>query len=183
MKSRLARLQRYLDRPWYPLLIGLVAAIDAIVVVIPVDGLTIAAILSRPQRWVRLALASAAGNLIGAGIIAEGVYRNADWIHQRFGPTLGTPVWQEVEQFIQSHGSWAVILGAITPIPLPFWVLVPALAGMPAVTLFVALLISRVARALAVCWAASHAPRLLRRSRGLMKEVEEVKPEGMKSDD
>jgi len=174
MESRLGRIQRYLDRPWYPLLLAALAAIDLIILVIPVDGLTVAAVLATPRRWLRYALAATVGNLLGCGILAEAIYRNADWLHERIGDWMRSGAWQLVEQFVQTNGGWAVALGAASPVPLQLWIVIPALAKMPALELFFALLAGRLARSLALCWVASHAPRLLSRSRGIRGEIEKV---------
>jgi membrane protein YqaA with SNARE-associated domain len=180
--TRLARLQRFLDRPWYPVVLAGLAALDLIVVVIPVDGLTVAAILAAPRRWMQYAFAAAAGNLLGCGILAQGVYQNAGWIHDRLGSWMYSAAWASVEQFIHAHGSWSIALGALSPIPLQLWVIVPALAKMPAHELFIALLVGRVLRSIALCWVASHTPRLLSRSRGIMKELKEARAEPDDSD-
>jgi membrane protein YqaA with SNARE-associated domain len=174
LSTHFARVQRYLDRPWYPLLLGALAAADQILVVIPTDGLTVAAILATPRRWMQYAIAATTGNLLGCGILAEGIYRNSDWLHERLGPWMESSWWSTVENFIQSNGSWSIALGALSPIPLQFWVIVPALARMPAAELFLALLIGRLVRFVALCWIASHAPKLLSRSKGIVEELKEA---------
>ncbi len=174
LSTHFARIQRYLDRPWYPLLLAALAAVDQIIFVIPTDGLTVAAILATPRRWVQYAIAATIGNLIGCGILAEGVYQNADWLHERLGTLMESGWWSTVEHFVQSNGSWSIALGAISPLPLQFWVIVPALAGMPATELFPALLIGRFVRFVALCWIASHAPKLLSRSKGMVEELKDA---------
>lgn len=43
-------------KPWFPFLIGLVVAVDAVVVVLPGDVLVALAVLSNPAAWRRLAV-------------------------------------------------------------------------------------------------------------------------------
>jgi membrane protein YqaA with SNARE-associated domain len=180
--SRLTRIQRYLDRPWYPLLLAGLAALDLIVVVIPIDGLTVAAVLAAPRRWLQYAIAAATGNILGCGVLAQAVYQNAGWIHDRLASWMDSSAWASVEHFIQSNGSWSIALGALSPIPLQLWVIVPALAKMPAQELFFALLAGRFVRSVALCWVASHTPRLLSRSRGIMRELQEARAESDDTD-
>ncbi|MBU6375515.1 MAG: hypothetical protein KGQ59_05925 [Bdellovibrionales bacterium] len=174
MKSRFTFIQRYLDRPWYPIALGAVAAADLIVIIIPIDGLTVAAVAAAPKRWPQFALGVSLGNTLGCALLAQGVYSNAAWISERFSFLMHSQAWEQVELFIQSYGVWAVTLGAASPIPLQIWVIVPALAKMSAIELITALLIGRVLRSLILCWIASHVPKLLLRSRSIQKEIHET---------
>ncbi|NDD92152.1 hypothetical protein EBZ37_08715 [bacterium] len=174
MKSRFALIQRYLDRPWYPLALGAMAAADLIVIIIPIDGLTVAAVAAASRRWHQFAVAVSVGNTLGCAVLAQGVYSNAAWISERFSFLMHSHAWAQVEHFIQSYGVWAVTLGALSPIPLQVWVIVPALAKMPVFELLSALLIGRVIRSLILCWIASHVPRLLLRSQHIQKEIKET---------
>jgi membrane protein YqaA with SNARE-associated domain len=175
MGSFIQKIQRYLDRPWYPILLAGLAASDVILLFIPIDGLTVAAVLAVPKRWIQFALASSIGNILGCGILAEGVYQNSDWILTRFGPWMNSSAWHQVERFIHWSGSWSILIGAASPIPLQIWVLVPALAGMPPFKLFASLLIGRLLRSFLLCWIASHTPKLLSRSTAITKELKSLK--------
>lgn len=138
---------------------------------IPIDGLTVAAVFSAPKRWFQFAIASALGNILGCGILAEAVYQNSGWILDRFRPWMESPTWHRVEHFVHWSGGWSLLLGAASPIPLQIWVIVPALAGMSALPLFVFLTLGRLLRSLTICWIATHTPKLLSWSRRLQKEL------------
>ena len=172
MKQRFYQLQSYLNRPWYPLLLGILSAADLIVVFIPIDGLAIAATLTNPRHWIRYALATAFGNLVGSGILAAAILQNAEWLHQSVGAWMHSDTWKMVESFIQIHGSWSVALGALSPIPLQLWVIIPVLAKMSLTALFLSLLTGRLIRSVTLCWIASHAPKLLWKSSRIKKEFE-----------
>ena len=175
MNKPIKRLQQFLDRPWYPIILGTMAAADVLVIFIPIDGLTVGAVLATPKRWLRYAFGVALGNTAGCLILAGGIHSNAPWITERFSSWMHTAAWQSVSRFFEWSGGWSIILGAISPIPLQVWVIVPVLAGMSLLPLAAALLVGRILRSLALCWAASHAPRLLRRSRKVMHELEETR--------
>lgn len=53
-------------KPWFPIMVGLVVAIDAVIVVLPGDVLVALAVLSNPAAWRKLAVYAGLGGAIGA---------------------------------------------------------------------------------------------------------------------
>ncbi len=65
IRSYVKVLQRFADRFWYPPLIGILAALDNFVIVVPNDGILISSSMLIPRRWFVLALSVAVGSTVG----------------------------------------------------------------------------------------------------------------------
>ena len=169
---------RLWEKPWFLMALFVLSAADLFVIVIPVEGLTLATVLARPQHWLRPALVMALGSTLGCIALAELTYWNAPWVLARLGALQDSSSWTWIQSHISTLGAGVVILGAYTPIPLQVLTVAPVLAGLKPETLYPALAIGRLGRALLLCWAASHArssfSRVLSQFKKARRELKEL---------
>jgi membrane protein YqaA with SNARE-associated domain len=178
-KQSSGRLWRKLaEKPWFLIALFLLSAADLFVIVIPVEGLTLATVLARRKHWLRPALAMALGSTLGCIALAELTYWNAPWVLSRLGSLQESSSWSWIQSHINTLGAGVVILGAYTPIPLQVLTVAPALGGLKPELLYPALAIGRFGRAILLCWAASHAKgglsRMLSQFKKARRELNEL---------
>lgn len=159
---------RAADSRWLPLALLVLSAADVFVVVFPIEGLAVAAILRKPRQWLRYCLALAIGTTLGCWVLAGLAYRHSGWVLGHLGSLVDSPAWSWIQHQLQTRtGDWAggllVLMGTFSPVPIQVLVLGPALAGLSPAVLYVALGTGRLTRALLLGWAASRAPGLLSR--------------------
>jgi membrane protein YqaA with SNARE-associated domain len=166
------RLEKFVDRAWYPFLVALLAAIDLFVAVIPTDGILVTSSLLRPKRWVAMFVSGALGSAVGAAVLS--ILVNAygepfvEWIS---AGALQSETWVRVADLLNQYGAPALALMAFGPLPQQPAVVLCALAHMPILVIVFAVLAGRGVKYAFFCWAASHAPRLLERFRVAHKET------------
>jgi membrane protein YqaA with SNARE-associated domain len=168
-------LHAYVQKRWYPPLLGLLAAVDHFVIVIPTDGLLITAILAAPRRWLAffawLTLGSVAGGALLAGLIQVYGTPLLEWISP--GIHL-TSYWQLTDGWIERFGLWVLFVVAALPVFQHPAIAITALAELPLSQMTLAMLAGRLVKYGAFSWLASHAPRLLFKFKSIRKEVHEV---------
>ncbi len=172
------RVRRLATRRWFLLALAVLTAADLFLVIFPVEGLALAAVLANRRRWLRPALALASGSTLGCWALAEATYRHSAWVLERMGSLATSEGWLWLQAQLAAHGSATsllgpliVVAGAYAPIPVQVVTLVPALAGMPAELLIPALAVGRFGRALLLCWAASRATGGLWRTMGRFRKA------------
>jgi membrane protein YqaA with SNARE-associated domain len=176
--------RRLAERRWFLLALAVLTAADLFVVVFPVEGLTLAAVLANRKRWLRPAVAMAAGSTLGCWFLAEATYRHTAWVLDRMGSLATSAGWQWMQSQITDHGTvlspLIVIAGAYAPLPVQVVTVVPALAGMRPELLFPALAVGRFGRSLLLCWAASRATgglwRTMARFKKATRELKDLDP-------
>jgi len=172
--SRIRSLQKYIDRPWYPYLVALLAAVDMFVLVIPTDGLLVSAVLLRPKRWARTFLIVTTGSALGALLLAWLFQHGVSAVTDKLVPLIFGAAWNDTEAFAQSHGALALALVAASPFPQAPAVVLAALADMPLSAIFLACWLGRGAKYALFAWSASHAPKLVLRLWGVRREINEL---------
>lgn len=168
-------IQHYSDRPWYPEFVGVLAALDYWILVIPTDGLVISGVMLSPKRWLRYGIMIPVLSTFGAITFAifigeQGLpYLQAHW------PTMQqSATWVWTETFFQQYGLLVVFLIAATPFTQYPPLMIAALAGTPYAHIGLAVLLGRLVKYLILCWIASHAPAVLARLWGLKGEMKEA---------
>ncbi len=176
--------RRLAARRWFLLALAVLTAADLFLVVFPVEGITLAAVLANRRRWIRPAIAMATGSTLGCWALAEATYRHAAWVLERMGSLATSAGWQWMQAQIADHGTIAgpliVIAGAYAPVPVQVVTVVPALAGMRPELLLPAIAAGRFGRSLLLCWAASRATgglwRTMARFKKATRELKELDP-------
>lgn len=160
---------------WYPPLLGILAALDNFLVVIPTDGILISSSMLRPKRWFIFATAVAIGSTVGASCLAGLVeHQGLPYILQFFPGINESATWLWAESFMDRAGLLLVFLVAITPLPQQPTVILASLAHTPLAYLAVAVFAGRYLKFILMSYLASHAPSVLTRLWGVKGEMKEV---------
>jgi len=168
----IVRLEKFADRPWYLPAMGLLAALDLFVGVIPTDGVLISTVLLRPKRWVLAFIVIATSSALGAVALALAVQNLGEpFVNYLLGDALQTPTWIKVSDFLQEQGVLTLAFISVGPAPQQPAVVLGALAHMPLSKIFIAVWIGRALKYGIFAWAATHAPRFLMRWKFIRKEV------------
>lgn len=169
------RLQLYTDRIWYAPFIGLLAALDNLVVVIPTDGILVSSTMLRAKRWVLFAVSISVGSTLGAMALAAVVeLKGLPWILEVYPGLDETTSWIWSIQFFEKYGLLLVFFVAATPLMQHPAVILASLANTPLMKLALVILSGRLLKYLIMAYIASHAPRLLKRMWGLSGELEDA---------
>jgi membrane protein YqaA with SNARE-associated domain len=170
--QRLTRkLGQYSDRAWYLPFNGFLAGVDLFIGVVPVDALVVSAVLLRPKRWISPALWVALGSAAGtAAMAALATHYGPPFVEGLAGGFMQSTTWREVDQAIDKHGAWALVIGSLSPIPIASFALIGGLANQPWQEVFGAALGGRTIRYLAIALATQHAPALIKRFAGPRKK-------------
>lgn len=173
-------LQKYADRWWYAPAIGLLAAADLFLVVIPTDGLLISAVMLAPRRWIYTALMVTTGSTLGTLLLGHLLQVHGLPLLLHISPGIEqSSIWVWTNGLMDQWGTWAVFLVALSPLMQHPAVALAALAGMSLSTMAVMVFSGRVIKYLLLAYLATHAPGVLGRLWGLQYELEEV---GLKED-
>lgn len=168
-------LQKYADRIWYPPLIGMLAALDNIVIIIPNDGILISSSMLTPRRWFTLALSVAVGSTFGAIILATFVEtQGLEWILEMYPRINETKSWIWTENFFERYGLLLVFIVAITPLMQQPAIILASLAETPLFLLATIIFPGRFIKFLVMAYVGSHAPRFLNKMWVLKGELNEV---------
>ncbi len=168
-------LQRHADRWWYTSFIGLLAAADNLVVVVPTDGILVSSSMLRPQRWFWFALSIAIGSTLGALVLAGLVeFHGLPWILNYFPGIDQTNMWQWTEKFFDEYGLIVVFAVAATPLMQQPTLILASLANTPLVKLAIVVFIGRLIKFLIMAYIGSHAPKLLSRLWGIKSDLKDA---------
>ncbi len=175
MRKAIQLLQRFVDRPWYPPLIGGLAALDNLVLVIPNDGILISSTMLAPRRWFMNALFVAIGSTVGAMVLSALVeLHGLPWIQETYPGIVGSRTWEWSAQFFESYGLFLVFAVAITPFVQQPAVILASLANTPLLELAAVIFVGRFIKFLVMTYVSAHAPRLLTKMFGLKGELKDV---------
>jgi membrane protein YqaA with SNARE-associated domain len=168
-------LQRYADRYWFAPLIGLLAALDNFVIIIPNEGILISSSMVIPKRWFIFALNIAIGSTLGALALAALVeFQGLPFILKIFPGINETTLWAMMLKFFERYGLFFIFVVAITPIAQQPSIILASLANTPFLTLALVVFLGRSIKFFILAYAATHAPRLLSKIWGVKKELKEV---------
>jgi len=168
-------LQTYIARPWYPPLLGVLAALDHFVFVIPTDGLLVTSVIAAPKRWLSTFLWITLGSVVGGVVLAAFLQHYGTPFLEWLSPgILETHYWKLTISWVDHYGLWALF--AITALPIfqhPV-IAITALAGIPLGKIALFMLGGRIVKYAVFTWLSIHAPKVLFRMRPVHKEIDEV---------
>lgn len=168
-------LENYTDRFWYPPLIGLLAALDNLIIVIPNDGILISSSMIVPRRWFVFALSVAIGSTLGALVLVALVEQQGlPWILDLYPGISKTKTWIWSMKFFEQYGLLLVFAVAITPFMQQPAVILASLANTPWMQLAAVIFVGRFIKFLVMAYLGSHAPRLLGKLWGLSGELKDA---------
>lgn len=168
-------LKKYVDRFWYPPLLGFLAALDNIVIFIPNEGLLISSSMIFPRRWFWLALNVAIGSTYGAIALAILVkYQGLPWILSYYPGINETKTWIWSMELFDQYGLILVFIVALTPVIQQPAIILASLAHTSFVDLAGVIFLGRFIKYLIMAYVGSHAPQLIKRMWGLKGELKDV---------
>lgn len=164
LDERFRSLAKYIERPWYMLLVSFLAALDIFILIIPTDFFVICTSALKPKSWIKTFLWITTGSALGALAMAM-VLRN---LGIPFLESLGVEIldpsqWPRITSFIESHGALALGLLAFGPFPLQPGAIAIAATDMPLSVIFIAVWIGRSVKYALFSWAAAFAPKFIHR--------------------
>ena len=163
--SLFQKLKRFSDKNWYAPLVGVGAAVDAFIFLIPIEALLIPSILIKPKRWWSSALWVAFGSALGAMILSYVVSIHGEtYVAHLFPRLYQSPKWGQSVDLMRRHGIWALAGIAVSPIPQQPAVAFSGLVRTPLLGVLFAIFIGRAIKYLVVCGIASRAPRLFKKT-------------------
>lgn len=169
------KLERYADRIWYPPLIGLLAALDNLVIIIPNDGILVASTLIIPRRWFAFALSVTIGSTLGAialNVVAD--VQGLPWILEFFPGIDQTFAWTWTEGFFGKYGIWVVFAIGASPLMQQPVIILSALADTPVAKLATAIFAGRFIKFMVLSYLASHSPKYLKKLWGIKDELKDA---------
>lgn len=171
----ISKLQSFAEKRWYPYFVGLLAAIDNIILVIPNDGILISSAMLTPKHWWRLAFWTTVGSTLGALALALLVQNfGLDFLLYLFPKLQSTTTWQMTLHFFEKFGLLLVFLVALAPVAQQPAVVLASLASVHLPTLIGLIFIGRLIKFAIMAWVGSHAPSKLEKMWGVRGELKEV---------
>lgn len=174
IRAFVLRLHRYAGRSWYPPLVGVLAALDTIVIVIPTDGILVSSSMLVPHRWPILAVCVAVGSTLGSVALAAAVGTvGMPMILQYYPGIETTATWGWSTKFFASYGLLLVFAIGASPLMQQPMAIVATLAGTPPLHLAGALVCGRLVKSAVLAYAGARAPGLLNRLWGIKTELKD----------
>lgn len=168
-------LEQFADRPWYPPLIGLLAALDNYVIVIPNDGILVASSMLIPKRWILFATSISIGSTIGAvtfSLLVE--HQGLPWILEFYPGINTTEMWIWTDKFFSQYGLLVLFAISASPLVQQPAIILAALANTPLFHLAVVVFTGRFLKFMIMSFLASHSPRLLKKMWGIKDELKDA---------
>lgn len=175
MSDLISRLQEFAQKRWYPHFIGLLAAIDNIILIIPNDGILISSAMLTPKHWLRLAFWTTVGSTIGALTLCLLVQNfGLDFLLYLFPKLQTTTTWEVTVHFFERFGLLLVFLVALAPVAQQPAVVLASLAAVNLPAMLALIFVGRFIKFTIMAWVASHAPSKLEKMWGVRSELKEV---------
>jgi membrane protein YqaA with SNARE-associated domain len=169
------RLEKFAGRPWYPIIIGILAALDCFVIVIPNDGILVASCMLIPRRWAVYGLSISLGSTLGAIALSILVKTmGLPWI-LKFYPGIGqSEIWFMTEKFLQEYGLIVVFAVGASPLMQQPVIILAGLANIPLVSLALMFFSGRFLKFMILAYLGSHSPKLLKKIWGMKDELKDA---------
>ena len=175
IQKHVKSLEQFVDRPWYPLLIGLLAALDNFVIIIPNDGILIASSMLVPKRWFIFGLCVSIGSTIGAVSLCTLVEKQGlPWILEYYPGLIETEVWTWTEKFFDEYGLLLVFGIGASPLTQQPVIILAGLANTPLFILAAVLFLGRILKFTLMAYLGSHSPKMLKKFWGIKDELKDA---------
>src|SRR4051812_12543814 len=107
-------LQKFVNRPWYYPVVGVLAGLDLFILVVPTDALLISSVMLKPRKWVSAFFWIALGAAIGALTLGALIQWDATRVTEVWFPSIfHSSTWDRMDQFFDRHGDVALLLIAL----------------------------------------------------------------------
>jgi membrane protein YqaA with SNARE-associated domain len=174
-KKSLQVLQSFADRLWYAPLIGFLAGLDAIILIVPTDGLLISSCILKPQRWFGFAVAVAVGSTVG-GLVLAGLIemQGLPWILNLYPGLDQSWAWKMTDDFFKLYGLWVLFAVSVAPLPQQPAIVLASLSTVSLPEMTIVLFVGRFFKFIFMAYLGAKAPQLLSKVWGLKGELDEV---------
>jgi membrane protein YqaA with SNARE-associated domain len=175
IRVQIKRLKKHANSSWYAPLIGLLAALDNLVIIIPNDGILISSSMLNPKRWFLFAMSITIGSTIGAMSLVYIVeILGLPWILNIYPGVNETQTWIWSLEFFEKYGLLCVFFVSLGPLMQQPIIVLASLAHTPYMSICAAVFAGRLIKFLILSYVASHSPRLLSKFWGLKHELDDV---------
>lgn len=175
IRDNVTKLQGFADRFWFPPLIGLLAALDNLIIIIPNDGILMSSSMLIPKRWLIFALNVTIGSTLGALLLAALVeIHGLPWILDFYPGINEGKIWSFTLHVFEKYGLLVVFIVGLTPFAQQPAVILASLANTPLYKLGAAIFFGRLIKFLIMAYIASHAPKYLSKWWGVKGELEDA---------
>ena len=175
LQIQIKKLQRHTGKKWFAPLLGVLAALDNIIVVIPTDGLLISSSMLIPKKWFTFALNVAIGSMVGAMALASIVeLQGLPWLLNHYPDLDQTQTWMWSQDFFENYGLLFVFVVGLSPLMQQPAVILAALANTPLYKLALVVFFGRFFKFMLFAYIASHSPKYLKKIWGVKGELDEV---------
>lgn len=155
-------IQRFVDRPWFVPLIAFFAAANLFILFVPTEMLLITAVLAKRSRWLSGSLMVTTGSALGSVLLAALVQWDSSFLSVHLFPGLfQSKAWLDTAAFFARHGSLALGLMALGPLPQQPAVVMAGLTKLNLVWVFLSVWVGRGIKYGFFAYCAAFAPRLI----------------------
>lgn len=156
-------LKRSAKSPWFAPIVGLMAAADLFIGIVPTDALVVAAVYLKPKQWIRVFAFAALGSALGSVALVEVIdlYGIAAVEAIAGKGVMQSSTWSGFESYLGDYGLLAIGLISLSPLPQQPVIALAGFAHLPSLEVGAAVLIGRAAKYGVLSWMASHAPALV----------------------
>lgn len=169
-------LRGFANRFWFPPLLLVLAALDALLIVIPTDGILISSSMLMKKKWISFGLFVAVGSAIGSlALISLVNHIGLEQILQLYPGVNKTQIWKVTLDFFNEYGLLVVFLVGVTPFTQQPVLIMAALSDIPYPPLAAVILFGRIIKFCLMAYIATHAPKLLSKLWGIQGELKDTK--------
>lgn len=170
-----AKLEQFADRAWYPPLIGILAALDNIIIIIPNDGILIASSMLIPKRWLIYAICVTLGSTLGAWMLASLVEsQGLPFVLEYFPGINESSMWIKTDEYFNKYGLLVVFAVAASPLVQQPIVILAALASTPVMKISLVIFAGRLIKFLVMAYLGSHSPKYLKKIWGIKDDLQDA---------
>lgn len=137
------RLSRKPGAPWY--LFGFSAA-ESVFFPVPTDVMLAPMVMAQRERWLRLAVITTAGSILGALIGYPLGYFSIEALTPLLKDMGYWHAFETAQAWFAQYGFWALFVAGFTPIPFKVFTVAAGAAAMPLLPFVVACFFGRFAR-------------------------------------
>jgi membrane protein YqaA with SNARE-associated domain len=175
IQTYVVKLEKHTDRIWYAPLIGILAALDNIIIIIPNDGILIASSMIAPKRWSIFAISVAIGSTVGAIALCLILKsQGLPWILNLYPGLDQSQAWILTERFFDQYGLIVVFIIGLSPLMQQPVVILAALAHTQLYALAAVIFAGRFIKYMLLAYIGSHSPKLLKKIWGIKDELKDA---------
>lgn len=160
------KLEPYVDRPAFLVLLAGVSAVNLFVALIPVELFISLRVFALPRDWWKTALLAVIASLFGVYALVFLTQSQTQWDVAGFlARRIGQTRWDQVADFVNKRGAFGLFLAAVTILPLPPAIIVCVLSKVPAWAIGLAIGLGHCIKYGVIAWGAAFSPKWFNRTK------------------